>query len=130
MPLWQKNKKMKDVKNIPAYLLAFVYVVFGSNFFLHFIPMPPMAGNAGAFAGLLYSTGFLAFVKVLEIVFGVLLLIPKTKALAYLLIAPISVNILLFEVFMANQPGIGVLLVVLNAIGIYIDRIKYTSIIK
>ena len=92
--------------------------------------MPPMAGDAGAFAGLLYSTGFLAFVKVLEISFGLLLLIPKTRALAYLLIAPISVNILLFEIYMAHQPGIGVLLVVLNAVGIYINKEKYLSIIR
>ena len=121
---------MKHVKNIPAYLLALIYVVFGSNYFFHFIPMPPMVGNAGAFAGLLYSTGFLAFVKVLEISFSLLLLVPKTRALAYLLIAPISVNILLFEVYMAHQPGIGVFLVVLNAIGIMVNKDKYLSIIK
>jgi hypothetical protein len=121
---------MKHVKNIPAYLLALIYLVFGSNFFFHFIPMPPMDGNAGAFAGLLYSTGFLAFVKVLEISLGLLLLVPKTRALAYLLIAPITVNILLFELFMAGKPGIGVLLVILNAIGIFLNKEKYISIIK
>ena len=65
----------QQIKHIPAYLLALIYLVFGSNFFFHFIPMPPMDGNAGAFAGLLYSTGFLAFVKVLEISFGLLLLV-------------------------------------------------------
>ena len=89
-----------------------------------------MDGNAGAFIGLLYSTGFLAFVKVLEISFGLLLLVPKTRALAYLLIAPITVNILLFELFMVGKPGIGVLLLVLNAIGIFLNKEKYISIIK
>jgi putative oxidoreductase len=120
----------QQIKQIPAYLLAIVYLVFGANFFLHFIQMPLMAGNAGAFAGLLYSTGFLAFVKVLEISFGLLLLIPKTRALAYLLIAPISVNILLFEIYMAHQLGIGVLLILLNVIGIFVNKEKYISIIK
>jgi hypothetical protein len=120
----------QQIKHIPGYVLALVYLVFGVNFFLHFIPMPPIDGNAGAFVGLLYSTGFLAFVKGLEISFGLLLLVPKTRALAYLLIAPISLNILLFEVFMAHQPGIGVLLVVLNAIGIVVNKEKYISIIK
>jgi putative oxidoreductase len=120
----------QHINNIPAYLLALVYLVFGANFFLHFIQMPPMAGNAGAFAGLLYSTGFLAFVKFLEISFGLLLLIPKTRILAYILIAPISVNILLFEIFMAHQLGIGVLLLTLNAIGIFLNKEKYISIIK
>lgn len=120
----------QHIKHIPAYLLAIVYLVFGSNFFLHFIAMPPMAGNAGSFAGLLYSTGFLAFVKVLEIALGLLLLLTKTRALAYILIAPISVNILLFEIFMAQQPGIGILLVALNAIGIFVNKEKYISILK
>ncbi len=120
----------QQIKHIPAYLLALIYLVFGSNFFLHFIPMPPMDGNAGTFAGLLYSTGFLAFVKVLEISFGLLLLVPKTRALAYLLIAPITVNILLFELFMAGKPGIGVLLVILNTVGIFLNKDKYVSIIK
>lgn len=120
----------QQIKHIPAYLLALIYLVFGSNFFFHFIPMPPMDGNAGAFAGLLYSTGFLAFVKVLEISFGLLLLVPKTRALAYLLIAPITVNILLFELFMVGKPGIGLLLVILNAVGIFVNKEKYISIIK
>ncbi|MCX6209153.1 MAG: DoxX protein [Bacteroidetes bacterium] len=120
----------QQIKHIPAYLLALVYLIFGLNFFIHFIAMPPMDGNAGAFAGLLYSTGFLAFVKVLEISSGLLLLIPKTRALAYLLIAPITVNILLFELFMVGKPGIGLLLVILNAVGIFLNKEKYISIIK
>jgi len=36
----------QQIKHIPAYLLALVYLVFGANFFLHFIAMPPMAGDA------------------------------------------------------------------------------------
>lgn len=120
----------QQIKHIPAYLLALVYLVFGANFFLHFIPMPPMDGNAGTFTGLLYSTGFLAFVKVLEISLGLLLLVPKTRVLGYLLIAPITLNILLFELFMVGKPGIGVLLLILNAVGIFMNKEKYISIVK
>ena len=121
---------MNIVKQIPAYLLALVYVVFGLNFFLHFIPMPPMAGDAGAFAGLLYKTGYLTIVKVLEVSIGILLLIPTTRSLALLLIAPISVNIMLFELCIAHQPGIGVLLVVINAIGILLAKDRFIGIVK
>jgi hypothetical protein len=121
----------QHLKHIPAYLLGLVFVVFGSEYFLHFMPQPPaQIGNAKAFGELLYSTGFLAFVKVLEISFGLLLLVPKTRALGYILIAPIVVNILAFEIFMAHQPGIGVILIVLNVIGIIVNREKYISIIK
>ncbi len=88
-----------------------------------------MQGNAGAFTGLLYTTGFLAVVKSLEIILGALMLVPTTRALALLLIAPISVNIFLFEIVIAKQPGIGILLIILNAWAIYVYRKKYLSIV-
>lgn len=121
---------MNIVKNLPLYLLAIIYVVFGSNYFLHFIPMQPMAGNAGNFIGVLFTTKFLLLVKVIEVVLGILMLVPKTRALALLLIAPISVNILLFELLIAQQPGIGILIVLINGIAIFQNREKYSSIIK
>ena len=120
---------MNIAKQVPAFLLAFVFIVFGLNFFLHFMAMPPMSGDAGAFAGLLYTSCYLTFVKVLEVSIGILLLIKPTRALALLLIAPIAVNILLFEVFLAHKPGIGVVLLLINAIGIFFSKEKYLGII-
>jgi hypothetical protein len=121
---------MKVMKVLPAYLLAVLFLVFGFNFFFHFISMPAASGDAGTFIGLLYSTGFLKLVKVLEIVFGFLLLFKVTRALGQVLIAPICVNILLYELFMAHQPGLGVLLVVLDALAIYFSKEKYMGIVK
>lgn len=121
---------MKVIKHIPAYLLGLVFVVFGANFWLHFIPMQTMLGDAGTFAGLLFTTGYLAVVKVFEIVFGAMLFIPKTRALAYILIAPISVGILMFEIFMVKGAGIGVALVSINAVGIFLNKEKYLPILK
>jgi hypothetical protein len=120
---------MKIAKNIPVYLLAIIFLVFASNFFLHFINLPSPTGDAGAFIGVIYKTEFLRFVKVLELVFAILLIVKPTRALSLLLIAPISLNILLFEVFIAQQPGIGVLLVLLNALAIFFNKEKYISIV-
>ena len=94
---------MKYINLIPAYLLALIFIVFGANFFLHFITMQPMTGDAGTFAGILYTTGFLTVVKVLEITVGALLLFNKTRPLALLLIAPIVVNIFLFEILISHR---------------------------
>ena len=121
---------MKIIKSLPVYLLALIYLVFGSNYFFHFLAMPPMAGNAGAFAGLLFTTKFLLVVKVLEVSLALLMLVPATRALALLLIAPVTVNILLFELLIAQQPGIGVLMVILNGVAIYQLKNKYISIVK
>ena len=122
---------MNIAKQIPAFLLALIFIVFGANYFLHFIPMPaPSKDDAGDFAGLLYRTGFLAVVKVLEIIIGILLVIKLTRSLALLLIAPIVVNIFLFEIVIAHKPGIGVALLLINTIGIFLSKEKYLGIIK
>jgi len=120
---------MKLIKNTPVYLLALIYLVFGSNYFFHFIDMPPMAGNAGNFVGVLFSTHFLLVVKLLEISFAVLMLLPKTRALGLVLIAPITVNILLFELLIANQPGLAVLMVILNGVAITQRKQQYLGMI-
>jgi len=37
---------------------------------------------------------------------------------------------MLFELCIAHQPGIGVLLVIINAIGIFLSKDKYMGIVK
>lgn len=121
---------MTIFKQIPVLFLAIIFFVFGLNFFLHFLPMPAATGDAATFFGVIYTTGFLTVVKVLEIVFAILLVVKPTRALALLLIAPIVVSILLYELLIAHAPGIGILLVVLNAVSIYQLKEKYLPIIR
>ncbi|MEI6184807.1 MAG: DoxX protein [Bacteroidota bacterium] len=118
------------IKQIPSYLLAVVYLVFGLNYFFHFIPMPPMSGDAGTFTGLLYTSKYLLVVKLIEVMSAILLLVPATRALGLLLIAPVTVNILLFELFIAHQPGIGLILLLVNALAIGLNKNSYLGIIK
>lgn len=120
---------MKYLNQILATLLALPFVVFGANYFFNFIPMPPMEGDAGAFTGILYKSSFLLAVKIMEIVFGLMILFNFKRPLALILIAPIALNILMFEVFIAHQPGIGILLVLLNLILLIRYKSNYQSII-
>ena len=122
---------MNIVKQIPAYFLAIAFFVFGLNFFFPFMPKQPTpTGDAGTFIGVIYSTGFLKIVKILEIVFAILIAVKPTRALGLLLIAPIVINIFLYEIVMAHQPGIGVALVAINALAIYFARDKYLPIVR
>jgi hypothetical protein len=105
---------MKVLKIIANYLLAVMFLVLGLNFFFNFIPMPPLEGNAAAFIGLLASTGFMAVLKVIEIALSLMLIFEYKRPLAYILLAPISVNILMFDVFIAGAPAAGVVVVLLN----------------
>jgi putative oxidoreductase len=96
-------------------------LIFGANKFLHFIPMPPMVGAAGDFMNSLGATGYvLPIVGLLEIFVGALLLLKKWVPFALVLLAPISINIVLFHLFL-DIPGVGaaLLVAVLNGILIY-----------
>jgi hypothetical protein len=122
---------MKIVKQLPAILLGLVFVIFGMAYFVPFMPAPPpMEGDMATYFGLMTKSGYMSFVKVLEIGIGLLLLLPKTRALALILIAPIVINILCSEVFIAKTPGLGIALVIINVIGLYFNKEKYKTILS
>ena len=122
---------MKYTKQIPAIILGILFVAFGLAFFFKLMPeQPNLNDNEKAFFGLFMTTGYMTFIKVLEVAFGILLLVPKTRALGLILIAPIIVNITAYEFFIHGTPGIGLALLILNAFGIYLNREKYMSIIN
>ena len=119
---------MKYIKLIPALALAFLFLFGGINYFFPLAPMPTLTGNQKTFFDLFGPTGYMSVVKAFEILGGILILIPSKRALAITILAPISVNILLFEIFMANAPGIGIALIVLNAIVIFQEKEKFKSL--
>ena len=81
-------------------LLGVMLVIFGSNKFLHFIPMDPATGAAGEFMNSLGATGYIfPIVGILEVFIGIMLLLKKWVPFVVILLAPISINILLFHLF-------------------------------
>lgn len=113
-------------------LLGIMLVVFGANKFLHFIPMEAPTGSAGEFMNSLGATGYIfPVVGVLEVVIGLLLLLKKWVAFALILLAPISINILLFHLFL-DIPGISgaLLIAILNGILIYKHWIQYKPLFQ
>jgi putative oxidoreductase len=94
---------MRVVGLIARYLLGLIFVVFGANGFLHFIPMPPPSGVAGQFMGALFVSHMLTVVFLLELIPGILLLLGRFVPLALVLLGPVVVNIALFHAMM--EPG-------------------------
>jgi putative oxidoreductase len=91
---------MKYAIIIARVLLGLVFVVFGSNAFLHFIPMPPMQGQAGAFIGALINSGYIYPIALLQVIGGLLLLIGRFIPLGLTLLGPVIVNIMLYHIFL------------------------------
>lgn len=98
---------MKLISNILAALLGLAFIAFGLLFF--FGPPPPSLppGSPPAmFMGAMFPTHYLHFVKVLEILGGALVLVPKTRNLGLLVLGPIIVNILAFHIFLTKGGGL------------------------
>ena len=92
---------MKIASLITRYLLALVFLIFGLNGFLNFIPMPPPTGLALQFFTALSGSHYMVVVFLLELISALLLLTNLYVPLSLTLLAPVIVNILLFHAFMA-----------------------------
>jgi uncharacterized membrane protein YphA (DoxX/SURF4 family) len=94
---------MKIATLIARILLGLLFLVFGLNGFLHFIPMTPPVGLAGQYIGALFLSHYLVAVFLLQTIGGALLLADRFVPLALVLLGPVLVNILLFHALMAPE---------------------------
>jgi uncharacterized membrane protein YphA (DoxX/SURF4 family) len=108
-------------------LLGLILIVFGANKIYSFIPLPQPPEAAADFLASLADTGYiLTLVAIFEIIIGLLLICRLWVPFVLLLLVPLSVNVLLFHLFL-DIPAIGtaILVVVLNGILLYKHRQKY-----
>jgi putative oxidoreductase len=91
---------MKLAGAVSRYFLGLMFLIFGLNDFLNFIPakMPP--GRAGEFAELLLSSHYVWAVGAVMVVSAILFLVNRYVALALVLLGPVLVNILLFHLML------------------------------
>jgi putative oxidoreductase len=101
MVVTERKNLMRAISTIARYLAGVVFLVFGLNGFLNFIPLPPPGGIAGQFMGALYASHYLWVIFAFQLVAGVLLLANRYVPLAVALLAPVIVNILSFHILMA-----------------------------
>ena len=92
---------MRIASVIARYLAGVIFLVFGLNGFLNFIPLPPPGGIAGQFMGALYVSHYLWVIFAFQVIAGVLLLVNRYVPLAVAILAPVLVNILTFHALMA-----------------------------
>ncbi|MGA2889325.1 MAG: hypothetical protein ABSE51_14850 [Terracidiphilus sp.] len=98
---------MKIVSIIARYLLGLMFLVFGSNMFLNFIPMGPMPkGLAGQFTAALFAAHYFYVVGAIMVISSILLLVNRYVPLGLVLLGPVLFNILVFHLLM-NPGGIG-----------------------
>lgn len=114
------TKPMQYLPMIARLLLGIYFLVFGLNGFLHFLPQPPMPEEAGKAIGAIFTPSYqMPLVKAIETICGIALLTNRFAALALILLAVITVQILLFHL---TYTGIGgsVIQLVFAAILVYV----------
>jgi putative oxidoreductase len=97
---------MKVATIIVRVLLGLVFVIFGLNGFLNFIPAPPPPpGLAVQFITVFLQSHWVLFVSGFQVIGGALLLIGLYIPLALAILGPVIVNILLYHLLISPMGG-------------------------
>jgi len=117
---------MKILTIIARILLGLIFVFFGSNGFLHFLPMPPLPqGVTGEYLHAFFASGYVYVISGFQLVGGLLLLIGRFVPLGLTILAAIIVNIWAFHLLMAPEglpPAVVVTIFELFLVWSYRDR--------
>jgi hypothetical protein len=114
---------MKYLPTIAGILLGLLFMMSAVVVLFGFAPAPelPEASPMAMFMGAFGPTGYMTFVKVLELIGGILLAIPRTRNIGLLVLGPIIVNILAFHVFITKGEGLlNPMLIVIVALAGYL----------
>jgi putative oxidoreductase len=117
---------MKILTIIARVLLGLIFVFFGSNGLLHFLPMPPLPqGVTGEFLHSFFASGYVYVISAFQLIAGLLLLIGKFVPLGLTILGAIIVNIWAFHLLMAPEglpPAVVVSVLELFLVWSYRDR--------
>ncbi len=122
---------MKTATIILRILLGLLYLVFGLDYFLHFIPyQPEHTGAAAALKNGLIETGYIyPMMKTIQVVGGISLISNRYAPFAAVVVFPISLNVFLFHTILVPSGWLmGVLLLGPNLFLGYAYRSYYRGL--
>jgi len=93
---------------IAGVILGLLFLMASVMFFLKLGPKPnvPEGSPPALFMGAFGPTGYMHFVKVFELLGGILVAIPRTRNLGLLVLGPIIINIIAFTIFINGGDGL------------------------
>ena len=123
---------MKIATIIVRILLGLMFVVFGLNFFLNFIPAPPpKPGLAADYFKVFAASGYMYVIGTLQLLSGLLLLIGRFVPLALTILAAMIFNILVFHILMAPEGlPMAVVVAVLELFLVWSYRDRFAGILR
>ncbi len=127
---------MKYLTIVAGILLGLLFAASGIVVLLKLVPTPalPEGTPPAHFMAAFGPTGYLTFVKVLEVLGGVLVAIPRTRNLGLLTLGPIIVNILAFHLFVTGGSGLFqptiLIIVALAAYLLWVERRAFGGLVR
>jgi hypothetical protein len=127
---------MKYAPCIAGGLLGLLFIASGLVVLLNLVPMPPLpeGSPAAMFMGAFGPTGYMTFVKVFEVLGGVLVAIPRTRNIGLLVLGPIIVNILAFNILIMKSANLFdptlILIVVLALYLLWVGRRAFAGLLN
>ena len=123
---------MKIANLIARVLLGLIFLVFGSNVYLQFIPAGPLPpGPLADFTHALITSHYIYAIGVFQVVPGILLLMNRYVPLALAMLAPVIVNICFIHIFMAPSGlPLAAVVVILWLIVFYCVRAAFSGIFR
>jgi putative oxidoreductase len=123
---------MKYVTIVSRVLLGFLYLLFGLDYFLHFIPYQPQhTGSAAALKEGLIGTGYIyPMMKTIQVIGGLGLMVNRYAPFFAVVLFPISLNVFLFHTILVPSGWLmGVLLLAPNLLLGYAYRRNYAGLL-
>lgn len=113
---------MKIAATIAGILLGLLFIMSAVTvlFKLVDIPAPPAGTPVASFMAAFVPTGYMTFVKVIELLGGILVAIPKTRNLGLLCLGPVIVNILVFHQLVAGDGIFQIMLLAIVALSLFL----------
>ncbi len=116
---------MKYAPTVAGILLGLLFIMSSVVVLFNLIPpdkMPrPATPEAEMFMGAFVPTGYMTFIKVIEMIGGILVAIPKTRNYGLLALGPIIINILAFHAFVTKGKDLfSPMLIVIVALALYL----------
>lgn len=123
-----KNK----VLNVVSFLFAFLLITGGLNKFFNFMPMPENLAPAllNDMTALLEIVWLMPLIGAAEVIGGLLIIMPRTRALGVLVLFPVMVGVILTHIFVdpASLP-MGLVLWAIMSWMTYDNREKFKQLI-
>lgn len=123
---------MTKLGNILSIVFGVFWLIFGFNGLFHFFPIPAPPAETAYFMEALQRSGYaLPMIYGTEVIGGLLLVLSLWQPIALLLLAPITANIVLYDLVL-NPKGlaIGIVVAVIHAFLLWRKRMTYMGLMS